>query len=882
MLEQLLNSRYIQLGIIASLITTGLIAVWYLIKLLIAKRKALKQKGFVMQIIPPKYSLLDIKSKQAERFSLQRFVDNLTISAKNNRISFEIYADSDGIKFLIWTPTKKIQDLIKLNLYSSYKERIKIKTLDSDPASSFNKEITTINEYNSLKHDIYMLMDVRDFESMDPVTDILTSMTNLESGNKLLFQLVLSPSKIDKEALRMAKENFRLVRSEITWLSVFLNHFEVYFIYLLPLLPFLLMKLLSEVSRLFSTQQLNIDPMVTLSDQDPRKIMVDKDSLQNFYSLMDEKYKTSFTTYIRVIAQGNQKLEKLDAIEQALESMKSETQNRLIRKASKKLTDLQTRFIYPESKVFPFYRELFTSQGTLSSREISMVYHLPSRIIDPVIEHFVAPDIPVKKEYRAKHEMSDLRLGVNNTHEKQYSVFLPTENRKRHLVVTGQTGTGKSTILKNFILQDIDNNLIKGEKRGLMLMDPHEDFFMDLLKRLPENYKDSKKLVAWDTQSEDWYFGFNPIYAVGLTEREIDLVIDSNFKLIEKVVKRANPDAGMGMTGKPMLLNAMKTLMVFQNEWIAKHESTSEAIEVMKKVAPTLLDVRTLLFDEKFSDTIRKYIDFNKYEGLRTFWDVTLKNYKKSQNWAEIQQGFDNKLSQILTGILMYTFGQSQNSIDMADIIRKSKILLVNLSSKNIGEEGMSLLGSLLISKVWFESKRIEQNERRPFVVYADEFQNFASSDFSQALSEARKFKLELILAHQFFLQLPEDVFHAVMGNVKNKVYYRCGLEDTPIISKDLQGKVLEQETMEVPEFNANVKAGEDVFSVYIPKEREATISDTDVSAFILSNYKLLGKSRKTIDAEIVNRRNWILKGCKMEESNTIIAGLSLQSGEIL
>jgi hypothetical protein len=352
--------------------------------------------------------------------------------------------------------------------------------------------------------------------------------------------------------------------------------------------------------------------------------------------------------------------------------------------------------------------------------------------------------------------------------------------------------------------------------------------------------------------------------------------------LIEKVVKRANPDAGMGMTGKPMLLSAMKTLMVFQNEWIAEHESTSEAIEIMKKVAPTLLDVRTLLFDEKFSDTIRKHIDFNKYEGLRTFWDVTLKNYKKSQNWAEIQQGFDNKLSQILTGILMYTFGQSQNSIDMADIIRKSKILLVNLSSKNIGEEGMSLLGSLLISKVWFESKRIEQNERRPFVVYADEFQNFASSDFSQALSEARKFKLELILAHQFFLQLPDDVFHAVMGNVKNKVYYRCGLEDTPIISKDLQGKVLEQETMEVPEFNANVKAGEDVFSVYIPKEREATISDTDVSAFILSNYKLLGKSRKTIDSEIVNRRNWILKGCKMEESNTIIAGLSLQSGEIL
>jgi hypothetical protein len=881
MLEQLLNNRIIQLGIGLSLLLTFGVTVWYFIQLFIAKKKASKEHGFIMQIIPPKYSLLDTKNKQGERFSLQRFIDNLTASTKNNRISFEIYADSYGIKFLVWTPTKQIQDLIKLNLYSTYKERIKINSLTDDPINSFSKEKVFINEYKSLKHDVYMLMDVRDFESMDPVTDILTAMAHMETGDKVLFQLVLSPSKIDKEALRMAKENFRLLRSEITWFSVFLNHFEVYLFYLLPLFPLLLMKVMSVVSKSFSMSPMIADPMVLLSDQDPRKIMVDKDSLQNFYSLMDEKYKTSFTTYIRVIAQGDYTRTKLNGIEQALESMKSETQNRLIRKVKNTFNDVQTRFIYPESSLFPFYRELFTSQGTLSSREISMLYHLPSRIFDPVIEHFVAPDIPVKKEYRAKHEMSDLRLGVNNTHEKQYGVYLPTENRKRHLVVTGQTGTGKSTILKNFILQDIDNNLLKGEKRGLILMDPHEDFFMDLLKRLPETYKESKKLIAWDTQSEDSYFGFNPIYAVGLSEREIDLTIDSNFKLIEKVVKRANPDVGMGMTGKPMLLNAMKTLMVFQNEWVAKNGSTSEATLLMDNVAPTLLDVRTLLFDEKFSEIIKEFIDFDKYEGLRTFWDVTLPNYKKSQNWAEIQQGFDNKLSQILTGILMYTFGQSKSSVNIADVIRKSQILLVNLSSKNIGEEGMSLLGSLLISKIWFESKRIAENERKPFAVYADEFQNFASSDFSQALSEARKFKLELILAHQFFQQLPDDVFHAVMGNVKNKIYYRCGLEDAQIVSKDLQVKVLEQETMEVPEFHANVKAGEDVFSIYVPRERDSTISDNEVKEFIDTNYKTLGKSRKSIDSEIVNRRNWILKGCKLEESNEITDGLNQTASRI-
>jgi len=321
----------------------------------------------------------------------------------------------------------------------------------------------------------------------------------------------------------------------------------------------------------------------------------------------------------------------------------------------------------------------------------------------------------------------------------------------------------------------------------------------------------------------------------------------------------------MGMTGKPMLINAMKTLMIFQNDWIESFGSTPEAIQYMSSHAPTLIDVRNLFFSDKMESSVLKVIDLNKYEGLRAFWQDTLPNYKTSQNWQEIRQGFDNKLSQILTGILMYTFGQSRNAISISSIIRQSKVLLVNLSSKNIGEEGMSLLGSLLMSKVWFEAKKVNQEDRRPFVVYADEFQNFASSDFSQALSEARKFKLELVLAHQFFKQLPDDVFHSVIGNVKNKVYYRCGLEDSEIISKELQGKVLEQEVMEVPEFNANVKAGEDVFSIYIPQERETSFSKEYVNNFIDNSYQKYGKHKSEIEQEIKSRRIWIVDGCKFE-----------------
>ena len=864
-MTELLNNQLVQIALIISVSISILWAIKYFIILFIEKRKTQFEEGFIMQIIPPKYQLDELKSKQGERFSLQRFIDNLTASVKYSRISFEIFSDHDGIKFLVWTPTKQMQDLVKLNLYSTYKDRVKIKTLDIDPVKSFRTELAEINEYKSLKHDVYMLMDVRDFESMDPINDLLTALSGQTKDSQTLFQIVLKPSQIDKEALNMAKQNFRLVRNEITWQSLFLNRFESYFIYALPLLPLAIMKLVSALSKSFSNQSNSIDPLAVLPDSDPRKFFVDKDELQNFYSRMDEKYKTSFTSYIRVVAQGDNSKQKLDAIEQALESMKSETQNRLIRKRVNKLNDVLSRFIYPEDRFFPFYREIFTSQGRLSSREISMLYHLPNRINDPQIDHFITPDIASKKVYRSKQNIDDLELGINFSREKSYEVHLPYENRKRHIVVTGQTGTGKSTILKRFILQDIDNLVNRGNKRGLMLMDPHEDFFFDILQRLPNNFEQSKRIIAWDTRSEDYYFGFNPLYAIGLSEREIDLIVDSNFKLIEKVIKRSNPDSGMGMTGKPMLINAMKTLMIFQNEWIQSFGSTPEAIQFMSSHAPTLIDVRNLFFSDKMESSVLKVIDLNKYEGLRAFWQDTLPNYKTSQNWQEIRQGFDNKLSQILTGILMYTFGQSRNAISISNIIRQSKILLVNLSSKNIGEEGMSLLGSLLMSKVWFEAKKVNQEDRQPFVVYADEFQNFASSDFSQALSEARKFKLELVLAHQFFKQLPDDVFHSVIGNVKNKVYYRCGLEDSEIISKELQSKVLEQEVMEIPEFNANVKAGEDVFSIYIPQEREASLSKEYVNNFIDNSYQKYGKHKSEIEQEIKNRRTWIVDGCKFE-----------------
>jgi hypothetical protein len=856
------SSPSIRLLLVVSVcITIGYI-IQYFIRLIIARNKAVKERGVLMQIIPPKYQSLDADNFRGERFALQRFFDDLTAATKKQRVSFEIYSDEKGIKFVVWTPTKKIQNLIKQSLFTTYKQRIKFENIEHDPLIAFTKFNSKVSEYRTAKHPVYLLMDLKDFDAVDPIDGIINAMSGLGKDEKMYFQIVLSPAKRDRQAIAKAKENFRVKKGDITWYQMFFRRFETYLIYLVPLFPFLLLVGIGELMKMFNSRS-SLDPFLSLPDSDPRKVLAQSEEIDDFNKQLNEKFKTPFYSYIRVAVSGTNNQELIVKFDQALETMKSVSLNSLIRRNSNKLVDLKQRFIYPEDTLFPFYKEIFTSQTTLSSREVSMMYHFPAEILNPAVESFVFVNVPARDKFRSKTNKDDLLLGINQVNDKERSVYLSTENRKRHMTVTGQTGTGKSTILKNFVLQDIDNRIFKGIKRGLVLLDPHEDFFTDVLHKLHKSFTYNKSLIIWDTRSEDFFLGYNPLYAVDLSEREIDMLVDSNFEFIEKLVRRVTPDGGMGVTAKPMLKNSMKTLMVFQNEWLNKHGRTEKNIETIKRYAPTLNEIKEVFFNDQIKNSILSSIDITKYESLRSFWQNTLMNYQSSKAWPDIRQAFDNKLSQILTGSLFYTFSQSQNSIDISDCIRRSRILLVNLSSKNIGIDGMQLLGSLLMSKLWFEAKRVEQEERHPFVIYADEFQNFANSDFAVALSEARKFKLELVLAHQFFAQLPDEVSEAVTGNVKTRIYYRAGLDDALKIADDLQMRVLKNEVLEIPEFHSYVRVGEDVFSITVPKERENNFSNDAVESFIDEAYQTLGKSKIEIVNEIKSRLNWYNNGCK-------------------
>ncbi len=862
---KILSNKDLQSILMLSVCISILYIIQYLVRLYLAKRKANNSKGLLIQIIPPKYTNNQFVDDRGFRFSLQRFFDDIVASVKDERVSFEIHGDRNGIKFLIWSPNLNVQNLIKSQLYITYNERIKIKSIGEDPFNSFNNSYSIVEEYKPRKHEAYMLMDVKDFNALDPVDNIIGSMVDLDDNEKMVFQMVLKPSKIDTKTLELAKQNFRLRKGELTWQSLFLSNPLAYIVYFIPLFPVMILKIISAFSSELGRTGKILDQTQLLPDSDPRKVFVDQDAMSDYNSRMQEKERTTYISYIRVGAIGNKiaMKRKLDSLESALVAMKTEKQNTLVRVRNGNINNLKTRFLYPEDDVNSFIKYMFTSQRSMSSREISMLYHLPSEIFNPKVDHFTLPDIPYKAEEGQLSKnfdpTSQLLLGNNVYRGKNLPVYLDNTKRARHVVVTGQTGTGKSTILKNMILQDIDNRFLRGVKRGLFLMDPHEDFFMDILHKLPVNIDIGKSLIPWDTRSEEYYIGFNPLYSIGMSQREIEMTVDSNYKLIEKMIEKKNPDKGMGVTAEPMLFGAMETLMIFQNEWLKRYPDHRETME---KFAPTFTDLRYIFQGDEMQNTLLNFIDVTKYENIRAFWETILPAYKESKTWPEIHQGFLNKVGQIISKSLLYTFGQSKSTINLSDVIRNSKVMLVNLSSKNLGEEGMSLLGSFFMAKLWFEVKRIEEKDRRPFAVYADEFQNFASRDFASVLSEARKFKLELVLAHQFLDQLPEYVKAAINGNVKTRIIYRSGSHDAEEFFKEMQDKILMKEIMEVPDFNAICRIESSLSTIQISKERDNNFTDSYVNNLVEEAYLRYGKTKQEIEDDITKRRNWYLEGC--------------------
>lgn len=343
-------------------------------------------------------------------------------------------------------------------------------------------------------------------------------------------------------------------------------------------------------------------------------------------------------------------------------------------------------------------------------------------------------------------------FGETNFRNQQTRFGIKNRDRTRHMYVVGKSGVGKSTLLENMAIQDIQN----GE--GVAVLDPHGSFAEKMLDYIPEHrIKDVVYFAPFDTENP---VSFNVLEDVGPEKRH--LVV-----------------SGLMSTFKKIWVDAWSARM----EYIL----SNTLLALLEYPGSTLLGVNRMLSDKDFR---KKVVDNISDAAVKAFWTEEFAKYTERMA-AEAVPAIQNKIGQLTANpLIRNVIGQAKSSFDVREIMDKKKILIVNLSKGRIGEQNTSLLGSMIITKIYLGAmSRADVSSSRmgdlpPFYFYVDEFQSFANETFANILSEARKYKLALIIAHQYVAQMEEPVRDAVFGNVGTSVSFRVGPLDAELLEK--------------------------------------------------------------------------------------------------
>jgi len=395
-------------------------------------------------------------------------------------------------------------------------------------------------------------------------------------------------------------------------------------------------------------------------------------------------------------------------------------------------------------------------------------------------------------------------LGETNFRNQRWRFGIKQDDRRRHMYVVGSTGMGKTEFLKNMAIQDIEAG------RGVCYIDPHGDASSDLLDYVPpERLKD---VVYFDPGDLSFPIAFNVMEKVDYEYRH--LVASGLLGVFKKIF---GVEAWSGRM-EYILNNTILALL--------EHEGS------------TLLGINRMMADKEYR---KKVVAEIKDPIVKTFWVNEFAKYA-DKFATEATAAIQNKIGQFISNNLIRNIiGQPQSTIDVRKIMDEGKILIVNISRGKIGEDGSRLLGALLVTKIQLAAMSrvdIPEEQRRDFYLYVDEFQHFATESFANILSEARKFHLNLVMAHQYIKQMEEPVMDAVFGNVGTIVSFRVGAEDGEFLEKWFQ-----------PDFMMNDIVNLGKYSIYI----KLMIDGVSSKGFSASTIQPLPKLEKSHRDEIID-----------------------------
>ena len=414
----------------------------------------------------------------------------------------------------------------------------------------------------------------------------------------------------------------------------------------------------------------------------------------------------------------------------------------------------------------------------LSVKELTTLVHLPTAGVKgaPQFKHAKAGTAPAPAD--VPHEGTF--LGFNKDRNVETEAFLTKEDRLRHFYVIGQTGTGKTTLLKNMIIQDIE----QGE--GVCFIDPHGTDVLDILSRIPERRFDD--VIYFDPAYVARAFALNMLQYDEQYPEQKTFVVNELFSIFQKLYG-AVPES-MGPMFEQYFRNA--TMLVLE------HPESGN----------TLLDVSRVLSDARFREL---KLAHSRNPVVNQFWrDIAIKAGGESA-LENIVPYITSKFDVFIANDFMRPLiAQERSSFNFREIMDGRKILLVNLAKGRLGDINANLIGLIIVGKILMAAlSRVDASrphEIAPFYLYIDEFQNVTTDSIATILSEARKYKLSLTIAHQFIAQLEDKIKNAVFGNVGSLAAFRVGANDAEFLKKQFEPVFSENDLMNLDNLNAYVK----------------------------------------------------------------------------
>ena len=712
-------------------------------------------------------------------------------------LSFEIVSTGGQIRFFVWVP-KVLQSFVEGQIYAQYPTVQIHKVKEDYVRKTQNYPVAYSTEITLTENEVLPIKTFEDFE-VDPLAGITGTLAKLnpDKDEELWIQILTRPIPDDwhKSTTDKWVEKVKSGRKSFNFLGIDW------------------VWIITALGALFR-------PPESGPNGEPVKVELSERAKTQIAKAEEKATKLGYEVKIRLTYLGSDQTDAKLNMQALVGTFKQYNSTNL--NGFKSISGTFDRAALEAYKM-----RRFSGRGfILNISELASVYHLPHTSVE-------TPNIVWATSKTAEPPAQLPLITGNNQNDENISAFGLTNfrginhqfgmlrrDRSRHVYIIGQTGAGKSGMLELFALSDIFYN------QGYCIIDPHGDFAINNLRFVPE--KRIKDVVYFNPADREFPVAFNPL-EISDPSRKPNVCSE-----VIGVLKRM-----FGDSWGPRLEHILRYTL----------------LALLDRPETTLLDISRMLTDKDFR---KETLDYCKDVTVLQFWKHEFGQWNEKQVNESIAPVLNKVGAFTANPIIRNIIGQPKSSFDVRRIMDEGKILVVNLSKGLIGEDNAGILGAFLVTKVQLaamsRSDIPDVADRRPFYLYVDEFQNFATDSFAVILSEARKYGLNLTVANQYISQMTDSVRDAVFGNVGTTISFRVSADDAPILAKQFEPTFEEQDLLQMNNRNF-------VISMIINGEKVPAFSATTLSipqtpkdnfaAIIASSRQLYSRPRAEVEAEI-------------------------------